>query len=71
MQLLIWIGAGLTLLGVAGLGWCVRLAIKARRAKLDDTAMRAAMQRVVTLNLAALGLSGLGLAAVVIGILLG
>ncbi|MFN3575467.1 MAG: hypothetical protein ACK4TJ_00550 [Tabrizicola sp.] len=71
MQALIWAGAGLTLLGVAGLGYCILAATRARRAGLDDAAMRAALQRVVTLNLAAVAVSALGLAAVVAGILLG
>jgi len=70
MEAVIWIGAALTLAGVAGLIWCIRLAFKARRSGLDEAAMRAALSRVVTLNLAALGLSALGLAAVVVGIVL-
>ena len=71
MQALIWAGAALTLLGVAGLGYCILAATRARRAGLYDAAMRAALQKAVTLNLAAVGLSASGLAAVVAGILLG
>jgi uncharacterized membrane protein len=71
MQALIWIGAALTLAGVAGLGYCILRASRAKRAGLDDAAMRAELQRVVVINLAAVGLSALGLAAVVTGILLG
>jgi len=71
MQAMIWIGAALTLLGVAGLGYCILRASRARRSGLDDAAMRAELQRVVAINMAALGLSALGLAAVVSGILLG
>lgn len=71
MQALIWAGAGLTLVGLIGLGYCILRATRARRAGLDDAAMRAELQRVVVINLAAVGLSALGLAAVVTGILLG
>jgi hypothetical protein len=71
MQALIWVGAALTVVGLAGLVWCILLARRAKRAGLDDAAMRAALQRVVTINLAAVGVSALGLAAVVAGILLG
>ncbi len=71
MQALIWVGAALTLAGVAGLGYCILRASRAKRQGLDDAAMRAELQRVVTINLAAVGLSALGLAAVVAGILLG
>jgi hypothetical protein len=70
MQALIWVGAALTLVGVAGLVYCVLRAVRARRAGLADEAMRAELQRVVTINMAALGLSALGLGLVVAGILL-
>lgn len=71
MQVMIWAGAALTLLGVATLGYCVFLTLRARKAGLDDIALRAELQRVVAINLAALGISALGLASVVAGIMLG
>lgn len=71
MQALIWAGAAMTLAGVVGLGYCVLRATRARRAGLDDAAMRAELHRVVAINMAALGISALGLALVVTGILLG
>lgn len=71
MDWLIWIGAAISLAGVAGLVWCILLATRARRAGLSDEEMRARLQRVVMLNMAALGVSALGLMCVVLGILLG
>ncbi|NJS40754.1 MAG: hypothetical protein HC783_19120 [Rhodobacteraceae bacterium] len=71
MQALIWTGAALTLAGIGGLGYCVVKAMQARKAGLDDAAMRAALQKVVTLNMAALGVSALGLMLVITGIALG
>jgi hypothetical protein len=71
MQALIWVGTAMALAGVGGLGYCVLRAMRARRAGLDDAAMRAELQRVVVINMAALGVSALGLATVVAGILLG
>lgn len=71
MQFLIPIGAAVSLVGVAGLIWCIMLALQARRAGLTDAGLRARLQRLVALNLAALGVSALGLILVVIGILLG
>ena len=68
MEWLIWIGAALTLLGVAGLVWCIVLAMRAKRAGLPDDQMRAALQRVVVLNMAALAVSGIGLMCVVFGV---
>jgi len=70
VEILIWIGAGVSLLGVAGLVWCILLAMRARKSGMEDEAMRAELQRVVVLNMAALGVSALGLMMVVAGILL-
>lgn len=69
MQSLIWGGAALTLIGVALLGWCVRLAALARRIT-DQDAARAALARVIAWNMAALGLAGIGLMAVIFGLIL-
>ena len=71
MQNLIWIGAIVTLLGLAGLIWCIFTVQKARRAGLDDDAMKARLQKVVAVNMGALFLSAIGLMMVVVGILLG
>ena len=71
MEALVWIGAVLALAGVAGLVWCILLALRARRSGMPDDAMRAALHRVVVLNMAALAISALGLMCVVAGILLG
>lgn len=65
---LVWIGAVLTLAGVAGIFWCIVAVMRARRAGLDDAALRARLQKVVTVNLAALGLSVLGLMTVIMGL---
>lgn len=71
MQTLIWIGAAVSLAGVAGLIWCIVLALRARRAGLPDAEMRAALQRVVVINMAALAVSAIGLMMVVVGVILG
>ncbi len=71
MELVIAIGALVTLAGVGALAACVVLAARARRRAADDAALRAALQRLLPLNLGALLLSALGLMLVVIGILLG
>ena len=71
MQALIWGGTALTLVGIAGLGYCVLRTLKARKAGLPDAELRAELQRVVTLNLGALAVSALGLMLVVLGVVLG
>lgn len=71
MQALVVLGAVMALAGVGGLFWCVRVVVKARRDARDDDDLRHRLQKVVTLNLAALGVSALGLMLVVAGIVLG
>lgn len=71
MEWLIWLGAAISLAGVMGLVWCVVMALQARRAKLPDDQLRARLQKAVILNMAAFGLSALGLMMVITGILLG
>ena len=71
MEMLIWIGALISLIGVAGLVWCVLAAARARRENLDDAAMKSRLQTLVAWNMAALAMSAIGLMMVVIGILLG
>ena len=71
MESLVWIGALVTLLGLAGLIWCILKVQRARRKGLDDDAMKAELQKVVALNLGALLLSAFGLMIVVVGIFLG
>lgn len=69
-DMLIWGGAALTALGLAGILWCILAVTRARRARLEDAAMRATMQRVVAVNMGALAASVLGLMAVIMGIML-
>lgn len=70
MQWLVMSGAVISLAGIAGLLWCVLMALKARKSSADDEELRLRLQRVVVLNMGALGLSALGLMLVVSGILL-
>jgi hypothetical protein len=71
MDGLIWAGAAVTLLGLAGLVWCILKVAAARKAGLPEAELRARLQRVVALNLAALLVSAIGLMMVVAGIVLG
>ena len=71
MDWLIWPGAIVAVIGVFGLVYCIRAAAIARRKKLDEAAMKSRLQQLVAMNMAALGISSLGLGMVVVGILLG
>ncbi|MEM6890935.1 MAG: hypothetical protein AAF636_22785 [Pseudomonadota bacterium] len=70
-NLLVWGGALISFAGLAGLLWCIVFVARARRAKLDDAALRAKLQRALPVNLGALLLSAIGLMLVVVGIFLG
>lgn len=68
MAAVIWGGAVVTLLGVAGLMVCAMQSLKARALSEDEA--RAVMARVVTWNLASVGVAVLGLMGVVAGLVL-
>jgi len=67
---LVWSGAGLSVLGLFGLIWCITKVWRARRAQFDEDTMRALLQRIVPINLGALFVSVLGLILVILGIFL-
>jgi len=70
MDILIPIGGFLAILGLIGLGYCIWLAFSAKRAGLPDDEMKKQLQKVVALNMGAMGLSAMGLMMIVIGIML-
>ncbi|WP_372614510.1 hypothetical protein [Aquicoccus sp.] len=70
MQILIWTGAGVTLIGLLGLLWCIIQAANAKREKLSDEAMRARLGRLMPINLASLSIATIGLILVIVGIVL-
>lgn len=70
MEILVWIGAVVTLAGFAGIVWTIVAVSRARKAGLDDAALRARLNAVLPLNIGALFLSFLGLILVVVGVIL-
>ncbi len=70
-EMMIWIGAAISLVGLAGILWCIVRVARARRSKPDDETMRAVLQSVIPMNMGALFLSVIGLMLVVIGVMLG
>lgn len=71
MDILIWIGAAITLLGVGGIVWSILAVIRARKSGLNDEDLRARLSRILPVNLGALFLSVIGLMCVIVGITLG
>lgn len=70
MEIVIWSGVAVSLVGLVGLVWCIISGVQVLRSGLDDAAMRARLQKLATVNIAALLLSVLGLMLVVAGIFL-
>lgn len=70
MEILIWIGSILSLLGLLGLLWCIKTVLRAKKDAVSDEELRMSLQKVVPFNMAALFLSAIGLMLVILGIML-
>jgi hypothetical protein len=70
MEMLVWIGAVISVTGLCGLVYCILRVLRAKRSGMEDEALRAAVAKVVPLNLGALFLSVIGLMLVILGIFL-
>lgn len=70
MDLMIWIGAAISVVGLLGLVTSAVRVLKAKRAGLDDDALRDAVKSAMVLNFGALMLSAFGLILVVVGVIL-
>jgi len=71
MEILVWAGALVSLLGLVGLIWCIFKVWKARKSGLSEDELRETVRKVVPLNTGALFVSVLGLMMVILGIMLG
>ncbi len=71
MHWLTILGAILTLVGLIGIIVSALKVLRARKAGLDDDALRARLRSVMALNMGALLVSVIGLMAVILGIFLG
>ena len=70
MDLLIWIGSIVSILGLIGLFLCIKTVLRAKKLATSDEELRSSLQKVVPLNMAALFLSAIGLMLVILGIML-
>lgn len=70
MGAFIIIGLVLSLAGLAGILWCIRLAARLKRADLPDSAVRSELSRLILAHMAAIGAALLGLGLLVVGLLL-
>lgn len=70
MSAMIVIGAILAVAGLTGVIWCIRKAAWLKKASLDDDAVRAEINRMIFVHMAAIGAAFLGLGLLVVGLLL-
>ncbi len=70
MELLIGLGAVISLIGIAGIVLSIIQVRRARKTAKDDAELKAKIQAALPLNLGAFLLSVLGLMCVVVGVLL-
>jgi hypothetical protein len=63
-------GLALTVVGLAGLGWCIAHGLKIRRAGLPPAEIHARLHRMIAINIGSVALAALGLAMLVAGLLL-
>lgn len=70
MDWLVYPGVFMTLLGVAGLAYCMLRANKLRTAKLEGEPLATELAKLIPINIASLFLGVVGLAMVLVGKLL-
>ena len=70
MDWLVWVGAGMSLVGLIGLVMSIVKVWSARRAQLSDDELRDVVRRAMPLNMGALLLSTIGLMTVILGLFL-
>jgi hypothetical protein len=70
MEALVWIGAALSLAGLAGIAGCIVTVVRARRRVTADAELREVVRRVLPWNLGAFFLSMAGLVLVIVGVIL-
>ena len=71
MEIIVWVGAVLSAIGLAGIVYSIVAVVKAKRANLSDEDLRARISTILPINLVALFVSMIGLMAVVIGVMFG
>lgn len=69
MEFLVYIGVVLAIIGILGVGYCMKIAISIRSEPDEDVA-KSKLQGLVVWNLGALSLSALGLIMVIVGMVL-
>jgi len=70
MNILIIIGAVTTILGIAGLAYCIREAARVRSGSVPADQTTEKLRGLIAINLAAVGVASIGLGMVIVGVIL-
>ena len=70
MDFLIYIGGAFTLIGLIGLGYCIKMAVAIKREASEAQDATKRLRSLVAWNLGAMGISSIGLAMIVVGLIL-
>ncbi|PJI92371.1 hypothetical protein BC777_1220 [Yoonia maricola] len=71
MEIIVWSGAALSVIGLCGIVYSIVAVTRAKRANLADEELRARISKILPINLGALFVSMIGLMAVIVGVMLG
>jgi hypothetical protein len=71
MEIIVWIGAALSGIGICGIIYSIFAVTRAKRAGLSDEELRMRISAILPVNLIALFVSMIGLMAVIVGVMLG
>ncbi len=71
MEIIVWSGAALSVVGICGIVYSIVAVTRAKRANLPDDELRARISKILPVNLGALFVSMIGLMAVIIGVMFG
>lgn len=70
MEILVWIGAAFTLIGMAGVMYSMIMVALAKRQGLSEDALRDRIRKMIPVNLGTLFIAMIGLMMVVVGVML-
>jgi hypothetical protein len=70
MEWMVWTGAAISMIGLVGIVYSIVAVSSARKAGLDDDALRAKLTSILPINIGSLLFSILGLMMVVLGVFL-
>ena len=64
LSILLWIGGAMIVIGLIGLGYCIKEAARIRGAKMAPEDIHANLRKLVVVNVTAVGIAFMGLALI-------